>query len=41
MLLEAEGRPLEWQVDGDSRAPVESLDIQLLPGALKLWAPAT
>lgn len=41
VVIEALGRSLEWQADGDPRPPVRRLEIELVPGALTLLIPST
>lgn len=37
--IEAEGRPLVWQVDGDPQGETQQLTIEVRPGALRFVAP--
>lgn len=39
ILIEAESGLLEWQADGDPRSPVQRLEIEVIPKAIRLWVP--
>lgn len=39
IVLEAEGEALEWQADGDPQEPVDRLELEVQPSALRLVAP--